>query len=135
MKVKIKRLYDSAKLPQYATEGAGAMDLFACVNRPEKIFPGQVQIIGTGIAVEVPFGYGLFISPRSGLYLKHGVFVATSPALIDNSQKGREIKIILKNEGVDPFYINPDAKIAECFICELPDVEWIEEKWERESNG
>ncbi len=124
MKVKIKRLYDSAKLPQYPNEQAGAMDLFACINRPEKVYPGQVQLIGTGVVIEVPFGYGLVVTSRTGLYLKHKVSVVST--VVDNGNCHTELKVLVLNEGEDPFYVNPEAKIAQCHIVPLPDIEWVE---------
>ncbi len=125
MKVKIKRLFDGAMLPDYATDGAGAMDLHACINRAERILPGQTTAIPTGIAVEVPVGYGMFITPRSGLALKHGVTVLNSPGLVDADFRG-EVRVILHNSSDTAFFINPDAKIAQACIIELPEIEWEE---------
>ena len=125
MKVKIHRLYDSAKLPQYASEDSGMMDLYACINRPEKIYPGALQKIPTGLMVDVPMGYNLLIVSRGGLYLKHKVLVANAPAVVDKTRSG-EIFVILRNDGSEPFYVNPDAQIAQCYIQKSEEVEWIE---------
>ncbi len=124
MKVKIKRLFDGAEFPDYATDGAGAMDLHACINRPERILPGHTVAIPTGISVELPVGYGMFITPRSGLALKHGITVHNSPGLVDADFRG-EIKVILHNTSDVAFFINPGAKIAQTFIIELPYIEWV----------
>lgn len=123
--VKIKVLFEGAKLPHYATAGAGAMDLSACINRPVKLHPGTTEAIPTGLAVELPDGYGLFITPRSGLAIKHNVVVLNTPGLVDADYRG-EIRVVLKNTGNDVFYINPEARIAQMFILPLPRIKWVE---------
>lgn len=123
--VKIKVLFEGAKLPHYATDGAGAMDLSACINRPVKLPPGTTEAIPTGLAVELPGGYGLFIAPRSGLAIKHNVVVLNTPGLVDADYRG-EIRVVLKNTGNDVFYINPEARIAQMFILPLPRIKWVE---------
>lgn len=123
--IKVKVLFDGAKLPHYATDGAGAMDLSACINRPIKLHPGTVEAIPTGLAVELPEGYGLFITPRSGLAIKHGVIVLNTPGLVDADYRG-EIRVVLKNTGNGVFYINPEARVAQMFVLPLPKINWVE---------
>ena len=124
MKIKIHKLYDSARLPQYASEDAMTMDLFACINRPEKIRPGELQKIPTGLRIEMPLGYGLFMVSRGGLYLKHKVLVANAPAVMDKTRDA-ELFVILRNDGVENFYVNPDAMIAQCYVQKAEEVEWV----------
>lgn len=123
--IKVKVLFDGAKLPHYATDGAGAMDLSACINRPIKLHPGTTEAVPTGIAVELPEGYGLFITPRSGLAIKHNIIVLNTPGLVDADYRG-EIRVVLKNTGNDVFYINPEARIAQMFVLPLPKIRWRE---------
>jgi dUTP pyrophosphatase len=123
--VKIKVLFDGAKLPHYATDGAGAMDLSACINRPIKLYPGATEAIPTGLAVELPEGYGLFITPRSGLAIKHNIVVLNTPGLVDADYRG-EIRVVLKNTGDEVFYINPEARVAQMFVLPLPHIRWVE---------
>ena len=123
--VKIKLLFDCATLPHYATDGAGAMDLSACINRPIKLYPGAVEAIPTGLSIELPEGYGLFITPRSGLAIKHNVVVLNTPGLVDADYRG-EVRVVLKNAGNDVFYVNPEARIAQMFVLPLPRIRWVE---------
>lgn len=123
--VKVKVLFEDAKLPHYATDGAGAMDLSACINRPIKLYPGSTEAIPTGLAVELPEGYGLFITPRSGLAIKHDIIVLNTPGLVDADYRG-EVRVVLKNIGNDVFYVNPDARIAQMFVLPLPHIRWVE---------
>ena len=121
--VKVKRLFDSSILPEYATHGAGAMDLYAHLNRPLRLIPDQTEAVPTGLAVELPEGYGMFIAPRSGLAIKHNIIVLNTPGLVDADYRG-EIKVVLKNVGNDVFYINPEARIAQMFVLPLPRIKW-----------
>lgn len=125
VEVKIKRLFDGAQLPRYVTAGAGAMDLSACINRPVKLYPGMTEAVPTGLAVELPDNYGLFITPRSGLAIKHNIIVLNTPGLVDADYRG-EIRVVLKNTGDDVFYVNPDARIAQMFVLPLPQIVWTE---------
>lgn len=124
MQVKVKQLHNTAVLPAYATEGAGAMDVFACVPTQVRLYPGQVIAVPTGIAVDLPEGHALFIIPRSGLALKNHITVLNTPGLVDSDYRG-EIKVLLKNGGDDIFYINPDTRIAQMLVLPLPRVEWV----------
>ena len=51
MELKIKLLSPKAVLPQYATTGAAAMDLTACMDEPITIAPRQLVSVPTGIAI------------------------------------------------------------------------------------
>lgn len=92
LNVNIKKLHPDSKIPQYQTAGAAAMDL--CANlRTGKLanlnldvfylYPGERQLIDTGIAVELPEGYEAQIRPRSGLALHNGISIVNSPGTID----------------------------------------------------
>lgn len=123
--VKVKRLFDGACIPEYATPGAGALDLVACINRPIRLLPGATEAVPTGLAVELPEGYGLFITSRSGLAVKHNVVVLNTPGLVDADYRG-EIRVLLKNTGDSVFYVNPESRIAQMFVLPLPVVVWSE---------
>lgn len=82
-------------LPQYMTELAAGMDIFAAVNTEEVIEPGQRKKIPTGIKIALPEGYEAQIRPRSGLALHQGVTLLNSPGTIDADYRG-EIALIVK---------------------------------------
>lgn len=56
MTVKIKKVKDNAKIPKRATNGSAGMDLYACIDEKITINPGQLVLVPTGIAIELPFG-------------------------------------------------------------------------------
>lgn len=86
-----------AKLPKYAHEGDGAMDVYALDDYT--INPGETKLIPTGIKMAIPQGYGILVQPRSGLSLKSKLRIANTPGLIDSGYRD-EIGVIVEN--IDP---------------------------------
>jgi dUTP pyrophosphatase len=104
------------------------MDLFARLDEPLRIPPGERRIVQCGIAVEVPDGYGMFIVPRSGLSVRHGVTVHNAPGLVDSNYRG-EVRVIVHNEMRtfnESFEVTPGARIAQIVILPIPIVDWDE---------
>lgn len=125
MKIKVKALFRSSILPVRTNPGDSAFDLFACLNRNEIVEYGERKSIPCGIAIEMPPGYGLFIVPRTGLSVKHGITVHNSPSLVDSNYRG-EVRVIVHNDMQETFFVFPKARIAQCVVLPLPDVEWEE---------
>lgn len=73
MNIRIKKLSDTAKLPQRGSEKAAGYDLYANTEEEITIAPHATQMIGTGIAMEIPEGYFGAIFARSGLASKKGL--------------------------------------------------------------
>ncbi len=113
MELKIKRLSESAVIPQYAHPGDAGLDLVSI--EMQMIAPGKSQLIRTGIALELPDGTEAQIRPRSGLALKHQVTVLNTPGTIDAGYRG-EICVILINHGTQPFQVEPGMRIAQMVI-------------------
>ena len=116
IEIETKLLDPRVTEPVYASDGANACDLVACLDQPEKIYPGETKKIRTGLAIHIKdFRYGGFILPRSGLSTKHGIKLANTIGLIDSDYQG-EIIVALVNEGSDPFPIAPLDRIAQLVI-------------------
>jgi dUTP pyrophosphatase len=99
--------------PNYATEGAAAMDLRACVSAPLTIPPGGRELIKTGLAINMMDpGLVAIVASRSGLSLKHHVHVAQGIGVIDADFHG-EIGVILANDGTEAYVVNPGDRIAQ----------------------
>lgn len=111
--LKVKRLNDRARLPEFAHVGDAGMDLFA--TDATIVFPGDRALIATGIQIQLPPGTEAQIRPRSGLALRHGVTVLNTPGTIDEGYRG-EIGVILINHSKEPFYVVTGAKIAQMVI-------------------
>ena len=52
--IKVKRIKSNAVLPKRATDGAAGADLYACIDQPVTIESGDLVMIPTGIAIELP---------------------------------------------------------------------------------
>jgi dUTP pyrophosphatase len=117
MQINIKFLEHNSikKLPVYATDGSAGMDFYACGNY--ELLAGDVRLIKTGIALEIPDGYELQIRSRSGLALKNHVFVLNAPGTIDSDYRG-EIGIIMCNLGPYSYRINEGDRVAQGVVCE-----------------
>jgi len=115
VKVLIKKLDQSVKLPTYKSTGASGMDLMAFLKEPIKLTPNSSCLVPTGIAVAFPENYEIQIRPRSGLAAKNGITVLNTPGTIDSDYRG-EIKIILFNHGKENFIINNKDRIAQMIL-------------------
>ncbi len=126
-KVQIKRLpgAEQVKLPQRMSELASGFDLYAAVEEPVTLNPGQRALIPTGISIGMPAGMEAQIRPRSGLALKHGITALNSPGTIDADYRG-EVKVLLINLGQEPFAIGRNERIAQMVFQLVPEVEFEE---------
>ncbi|MDO5124047.1 MAG: dUTP diphosphatase [Eubacteriales bacterium] len=116
LKLKIKKLREGATLPYRATEGSAGMDLYACIDEEKTIAPGEILLIPTGIAIEIPSpDYVAYIFARSGLAIKHGVTLANSVGVVDSDYRG-EVCVGLCNVGNTPYTIAPKERIAQMVI-------------------
>ena len=115
IKVLVKKLNSSAKLPSYKTNGASGMDLMACINEPINLKPGESFLVPTGLAVAIPEKYEIQIRPRSGLAAKNSISILNTPGTIDSDYRG-ELKIILFNHGNKNFKINKNDRIAQMVL-------------------
>ena len=97
VEIPIEICRENAKLPTYATNGSGAMDIYS----PEEynIECGQTIIIPIGIKVSIPHGYALLIQPRSGMSARMKVRIPNSPGLIDEDYH-EEIGVIVENTDI-----------------------------------
>lgn len=131
MKVKIQYLNEKAIKPEYATAGSAGMDLCAAMDNPVELRVGGRVMIPTGIAMQIPEGYGGFIFPRSGLAYKKGISMANCVGVIDSDYTG-EIQVVLHNISGHDYTVNPGDRIAQIVflpvgMAELCEVEELEE--------
>jgi dUTP pyrophosphatase len=115
VKINFKKLSPLAVLPHYATAHAAGMDLCAALEKPAKLKPGEIRLIPTGLAAEIPQGYEGQVRPRSGLALKYGISIVNAPGTIDADYRG-EIGVILINLGPKAFTVAPGDRIAQMVI-------------------
>lgn len=112
MKIKIKKLCDSAVIPQYAHPTDAGMDLVAVSKSIDK--DGNI-VYGTGISVEIPEGYVGLIFPRSSIS-KKDLLLTNSVGVIDSGYRG-EIMAKFKNQNQ---YSNPLQAFWSFFVNKKP---------------
>ena len=122
IKVLIKKLNSSVKLPSYKTNGASGMDLMAWLEKPINLEPGKSCLVPTGLSVAFPKEYEIQIRPRSGLAAKNNISVLNTPGTIDSDYRG-EVKIILFNHGNENFIINKNDRIAQMVLTPIIKME------------
>jgi len=102
-------------LPARATAGSAGLDLCAALERELVLAPGERALVPTGFALAIPAGYEGQVRPRSGLALRHGVFLPNAPGTIDSDYRG-EVAVILQNGGREPFTVRRGERIAQLVI-------------------
>lgn len=127
MEINIKRLTDSAKLPDRGSAFAAGYDLFADVKEDVTIEPHETKMIGTGLAMEIPEGYFGGIFARSGLSAKEGLRPANCVGVVDADYRG-EIKVALHNDGEVQRVVTPAEKIAQLVVVPFLPVSFNEVK-------
>lgn len=110
IEIKYKLLSSTAKPFIYSRENDACMDVFA--SEQWTINYQEVALSPTGVAIELPRGYEGVIRGRSGLASK-GILVPFGT--IDEEYRG-EIKVILYNTNIKPWYINIGDRIAQFAI-------------------
>ena len=113
--VRVKILKWGARLPTYGSAQAAGADLYACLEAPMTIAPGETAFVPTGIALEVPVGCAGLIYARSGLACKRGLAPANKVGVVDSDYRG-EIIVALHNHGKDSQTIENGERVAQFVI-------------------
>lgn len=140
IKVLDSRVFDWG-LPRFQTEGAAAVDLFACVDGVETIKAQEPAIlIKSGIAISFgDLSVAGLVLPRSGLGHKKGLVLGNTVGLIDPDYAG-EILISVWNRnpaGSSPIEIRAGERIGQLVFVPVvrPSFEVVDEFTERTTRG
>jgi dUTP pyrophosphatase len=122
----VRRLRDDATLPAQAYAGDAGLDLAACGRH--EVGPGERVVIPTGLALEIPEGYGGFVLPRSGLAARNGITLLNAPGLIDSGYRG-EVQVVFHNtDRTETFVVEPGMRVAQLVLLPVPAVVFVEQK-------
>lgn len=161
MKVKFKKLHEGARLPEKATEGSAAYDLY--VAEDIVISPGR-NVIPLGFAMEMEPGNEALVDPRSGFSSKgmEGYRVISLNIIHANGDRETADYCSLKASRFDcdviegkidadyrkgvgvivhnhdkPFLIKAGTRIAQMTFHKVEDVDWeeVEELSETDRDG
>ena len=121
VKIKIINKSDNP-LPEYATAGSSGMDLRAFLKEDLIIKPLERVVIPTGLYVEIPDGYEIQIRARSGLALKHGLFLSNEIGTIDSDYRG-ELGVIIINLSKEEYTVKSGDKIAQMVLSKYEKIQ------------
>ena len=113
--VRIKKLNPQAIIPSYGTDFSAGADLYAYLEAPVTIEPGETFLVHTGVSMEIPEGYAGLIYARSGLATKKGLAPANKVGVVDADYRG-EIMVPLYNHSQKQAVIENGERIAQMVI-------------------
>lgn len=113
--IRVKKLNPNAILPTYGSVEAAGADLYACLESPVTIEPGETVWIPTGIALEVPKGCAGLVYARSSMGVKRGLAPANKVGVIDSDYRG-EIRVVLLNHGNQTQTVENGERVAQFLI-------------------
>lgn len=111
-KIEIKKLDDKAIIPAYGTEFSAGADIYALLDEPVTIEPGETKLIKTGLAMAIPEGLVGLVFARSGMATKRGLAPANKVGVIDSDYRG-ELMVALHNQGLTAQTVDNGERIAQ----------------------
>ncbi len=113
MKLTFKKINENAVIPTRATPSSAGLDIYACLDEPADIAPGEIKMIPTGLsAMADSDDVVMLIYPRSGLSSKYGVSLANCVGVVDSDYRGAWF-IPLINHGKQTFTVENGMRIAQ----------------------
>lgn len=125
MQVAIKKLNPNAVIPSYGSIYSAGADLYACIEKPVEIKPGETVFVPTGLALEIPVGLAGFVFARSGLSCKRGLAPANKVGVIDSDYRG-EVMVALHNHSQIPQTVAVGERIAQLVLMPYVKAEFVE---------
>ena len=123
--IRVKKLKENAILPANGSGEAAGADLYACLDAPVTIEPGETAWIPTGIALEVPKGCAGLVYARSSLGAKRGLAPANKVGVVDSDYRG-EIRVVLLNHSKQSQTIEPGERVAQFLITPVLTPAYVE---------
>lgn len=122
MKVRIKKLIDSAVLPSKAHADDAGFDLVATSVEEDR--KRNIVTYGTGLAFEIPKGYVGLLFPRSSVY-KHQISLSNCVGVIDSGYRGEvTFKFRIEQPHISRYSVGD--RIGQLIIMPYPEIEFEE---------
>lgn len=143
-KIENKELFEKlGGVPKPATDGAGAFDIFACIENELLIFPGETQLIPTGFSINIQNpNWAAIILPRSGLGAKKGLVLGNLVGFIDSDYQGQCYvpawnRNLNTEDNINGIKITPGDRIAQMTFIPVakPKLKVVEEFSSRTERG
>jgi len=122
VRIQLKLLDPQLPVPAFARPGDAGADL--AISTDLTLAPGERAVVGTGVAIGLPYGYAAFIHPRSGLAARHGLTLVNAPGTIDAGYRG-EIKLTLLNtDSTEPIVLHRGDRVAQLVVQRVESVQF-----------
>lgn len=125
MEVRFKRLNNLAKIPTRGSKFSAGYDLYAATDYDIHIPPHSTVKIGTGLAMDLPYGYFGAIVARSGIATKRGLRPINCIGVCDYDYKGEYI-VALHNDSTETKVVQAGERIAQLILLPYQDIDFIE---------
>ena len=136
--IKVKRVTETAIIPERKSIGAAGFDLYADISEEVEIRPHEMVMLYSGVAFEIPHNYFGAIYARSGLATKEGIRPATCVSVIDSDFRGN-VGLPMFNDSKETRKIYPRERIGQIVFQKalMVDLELVDEleETERGDNG
>lgn len=99
------------KMPYRSTHKSAGYDISAIGSYV--ILPGSKGVINTGLTAYMKENEWLALFVRSGLAFNNDLTLQNATGVIDSDFYGKHIRILLRNEGKEPFHVNHGDRIAQ----------------------
>ena len=115
-------------LPYYATDGAAAVDLHACIDEPLTIPAGGQVVVPTGLAVAIPEGYVGIVAVRSSMGIRRGITLSNAIGVIDSDYRG-PLGVGLRNTTGEDYVLQPADRMVRLMVVPVlwPEIRLVEE--------
>lgn len=119
--VKIKKLHSDAVIPKYAKDGDAGLDLVAT----QIIDNTSTQVTyGTGLAMEIPYGYVGLLFPRSSIK-NYELELSNSVGVADSGYRGEIRAVFNKTNGLDSMKYNVGDRVVQLIILPYPKINFV----------
>ena len=120
IKYKVLEYAKDLSLIDYQTDGASGMDLYSANMSNITLKPFDRVSVPTGVCMSIPLGYEAQIRPRSGLFIKNGIYA--NFGTIDSDFRG-EICVLIINLSKIDFIIKRGMRIAQIIFNKIEKID------------
>ena len=124
VKLKVKRITDTATIPKYAHYGDACFDIYSdgIVEIGE-----SWQVHATGLRFDIPDGYAMMIYSRSGMGFKDNTRLANCVGVVDSGYVGEVMVKLTRDDGcIHALEYKRGDRIAQAMLIPVPVVEFEE---------
>lgn len=121
VEVGIKLIHEDAKLPQHQHVGDAGADLYVYLDEKDRkegltVFPGERELIATGLQLKLPEGYWARITHRSSTERRLRLRVVEGT--IDNGYTG-PLFVQVHNGNTYPINVQHGDRLAQLILCPI----------------